>query len=259
MNCLLHGRCMATVLVGIGWAAAAAPGAEPVTLPAAAGTVVDAIREAAEENARLPAGMRKKGDELAEYYFRRAASAADQLPHGTATRAYLIGLAIGLDDSNALVENRLLGRMLVGIESPEARGRRVAALGGPTMRGRNDLVKHFAVSAGLAAMSSPESAEAAGIFKEVRDSQGGSGFSFGDYAADLAGISFAEQVIDGRLKLDELGQGFAVGRYMPSLDDLPEGLAQTAFLNQYGSPEDERFRRLREAIRKRIADLAPAD
>ncbi len=259
MKSLLHGRYMAAVLVWIGWAAAVAAGDKPVTLPAAAGTVVDTIREAAEENARLPTGMRKKGDELAEHYFRRAASAADQLPRETAARAYLIGLAIGIDDSNALVENRLLGRMLVGIESPEARGRRVAALGGPTLRGRNDLAKHFAVSAGLAAMSSPESAEAAGVFKEVRDSQGGSGFSFADYAADLAGISFAEQVIDGRLKLDELGQGFVVGRYMPSVDDLPEGLTQTTFLDRYGSPEDERFRRQRDAIRQRIADLAGAD
>ncbi len=232
---------------------------KPVTLPAAAGTVVDTIREAAEENARLPTGMRKKGDELAEHYFRRAASAADQLPRETAARAYLIGLAIGIDDSNALVENRLLGRMLVGIESPEAPG----PPGGGV--GRTDTARPERSGQAFRRVGRTGGNEFSRVgrggwrFKEVRDSQGGSGFSFADYAADLAGISFAEQVIDGRLKLDELGQGFVVGRYMPSVDDLPEGLTQTTFLDRYGSPEDERFRRQRDAIRQRIADLAGAD
>ena len=60
------------------------------------------------------------------------------------------------------------------------------------LRGRADLTQHFMVSAALALTLDEETALGIGVSKERADSQtGGSGFSFSDLVADMAGIRFA--------------------------------------------------------------------
>ena len=61
-----------------------------------------------------------------------------------------------------------------------------------TLSGRQDLRKHFLISAGLYAANTGQAAFGMGELKELLDSNaGGSGFSFDDMAADLAGVHFA--------------------------------------------------------------------
>ena len=61
------------------------------------------------------------------------------------------------------------------------------------MRGREDWARHYALSAALAVLEHPLVSDAAGLMKEELDAlTHGSGFSFGDLAADRAGVRFAD-------------------------------------------------------------------
>ena len=237
---------------------------EPEPLAAATQTVLQAIVAAARENEALrqertaarPNGPTPRtGDQLTEHLIRQAAVAAKGLPADFATRAFLLGLGIGLDDSSVLRDNRLVGRFSNQVESIDQRKARLAVLGEPTLRGRRDLAKHFVVSAALAVQLGPPSAETIGIFKELRDSQGGTGFSFVDLQADLAGVTLASQVQQGHPSLDELAASFAIDAFVPSATGLQEGLTWQAFTAAYGSVQDDRFLREVATIRERILAL----
>ena len=54
------------------------------------------------------------------------------------------------------------------------------------LAGRQDLAKHFAISAAISAHSGAPLADAIGLYKELEDARGGSGFSFDDLAAEPA-------------------------------------------------------------------------
>src|SRR6185295_18583751 len=83
-----------------------------------------------------------------------------------------------------------------------------------TLRGRPDWTRHFTVSAAIVVLASEGISNAAGILKEEMDSQGGSGFSFGDLLADRAGTTFATIAIrDGVAAAsmqERLSRGFQV-------------------------------------------------
>ncbi|HEV3342439.1 MAG TPA: VanZ family protein [Pirellulales bacterium] len=226
--------------------------------------VLGAIVVAAEENKHLPAGrraggddlFRRKGDDLTEHYVRAAALAAADVPQDYREKAFLLGLAVGLESSSWLREVPVLGAHLRQIEPEAERRRRLDVLGGPTMRGRNDLVQHFMISAALTALAGARSAEAAGVGKELRDSDGGSGFSFSDLCADLAGIEFAQQLQAGRLSLRRLERQFRVSDYLPDVSDLADGLTRQQFAARYGSTSDARFMAVRGQIQRRIAEMS---
>jgi hypothetical protein len=151
----------------------------------------------------------------------------------------------------------VLGNYLRQVESDAARRRRLDVLGEPTMRGRNDLVQHFMISAALTALAGARSAETAGVSKELRDAGDGSGFSFSDLCADLAGIEFAERVQTGRLPLRRLERRFRVSDYMPDVSGLSDGLTRQEFAARFGSTSDARFTAVRSEILQRITDLWP--
>ncbi len=251
-------------------AAALAPAAgdhsKAKTLVSAARFVVDAIRRAAEENQRAaggkqrPAGGIRKpgphiGNQLTELYVQRAAQTAVQLPSKLSRKAFLLGLAIGLDASDQLRDHPAIGRMVELIESDRQRRRRLAALGTPTMNGRHDLTQHFAVSAAITSLVGEHSAHSIGIAKEMADSRDGSGFSFRDLAADLAGTSFAKHIINSQLRLPDIASSFLVDAYLPPVKDLPEGLSEEEFKRQFGSTTDKRFRDKKAAIQRQILEL----
>ena len=235
----------------------------PQPLAAATRVVVQAIARAAEHNHRLPArGVgfgerpgRFSGDRLTEHLFRRAAAAAKDLPPDVAARAYLLGLGIALDDSGTLRHDLITGHLCRRVESDPQRKRRLAVLGNPTMRGRRDLAKHFVVSSALAVLVSPQVAESLGILKEISDSHGGTGFSFVDLSADLAGVTFATHVSRSKIPLARLANSFSVEDFVPEKGDVREGISWEAFQAAYGSTEDERFQRQQAAIRRRILAL----
>lgn len=232
-------------------------------LAESARAVLAAIVNAAGENHRLPeretprarAPFRRGGDDLTVYYVRAAASAARRLPEKEAAPALLLALGIALDDSSLLRSNLLTRGLWRKVEPDSARKQRLAVLGSPTLHGRHDLAQHFAVSAALTAVASPQAAESAGLLKEMLDARGGSGFSFADLSADFAGIAFARRLLDKPSRLAGVEKNFRIGDYAISPHGLPEGLTAEQFDKRYGSLKDERFQRLQGDIRKRIEAL----
>jgi len=130
-----------------------------------------------------------------------------------------------------------------------------------TLGGRNDLMRHFVVSAGLTLTTGRDMADALGELKEISDTgDGGSGFSFADLAADRAGIRFAQTAVNPqnarRLQALLAGQGKNAERlFFPATADLPEALSRRAFKARFGSPGAPSFIALVERIDRRIAAL----
>ncbi len=234
------------------------PTRHPTSLAEATQVVVRAITAAAREN-RSPGSADTRsslsGDRLTELYVRRAAAAAGKLPPDRAGKAFLLGLGIALDGSSALRQSPIVGNLCRQVESTQELRERLAVLGTPTMRGRRDLAQHFALSCALTALIGPHGAETIGIVKELNDSRRGSGFSFVDLAADMAGVTFATCVREAKIPFSRLATSFAVEDYLPEKGDLREGISWSDFLEQYGSAQDERFHRQRAEIRKRILAL----
>jgi hypothetical protein len=234
------------------------PATHEVSLIEATQKVVRAIAAAARQrgaSGSAGAGSSPSGDRLTGLYVRRAAAAASQLPPDSAAKAFLLGLGIGLDESSTLRGSPIVGELCRQVEASWELRDRLAALGEPTVRGRRDLLQHFAVSCAIAALVGPEVAETVGLSKELSDSQGGSGFSFVDLAADLAGVSLASYVSQGKIPLSRLADSFAVEDFVPPAAEPGKGIAWDDFVEQFGSPEDDRFLRQQTAIRQRILAL----
>jgi len=102
---------------------------------------------------------------------------------------------------------------------------------------RHDLSKHLLISAAITSMADSSLAESIGLEKEVDDSDGGSGFSFTDLAADHAGIRLAEYAIQNEEQARLIQKKLAVIKfetdYMPSIKNLPEGLSQKRINKDY--------------------------
>lgn len=219
-------------------------------------TVLAALVKAGQDNASQVARVRKEGDELTVLYFRRAAEAASKLPKDLAAGAFLLALGVGLDDSNLVRNNPLVAGLWRQLESGEERQVRLRVLGKPTMRGRHDWTQHFVVSCALTEAAGAALAESAGLLKEQLDAQpGGSGFSFADLSADLAGIVFATRLKNGDLSLEKLAQRFEVNAHLPDPRGLREGLSAAQFAKDYGALDDERFQKTLAGIRKRVEEL----
>lgn len=124
-----------------------------------------------------------------------------------------------------------------------------------TLAGRADLAKHYVMSAGISASAGTQIANAAGLFKELRDSQGGSGFSFADLAADRAGTRLAELAIapESARKLQRLmSQATEEGAFMPDVTNLPEGIQEFEFTQQFENMDNEAYRIASSEIENRL-------
>lgn len=127
-----------------------------------------------------------------------------------------------------------------------------------TLDAREDLRQHFVLSAGLYAASTGETAFGVGELKELLDSnEGGSGFSFDDIAADLAGARFAEVLLalprsdwPAILAAIETEQDI-----LPRIDDLPSGLSAAEFQARFGTVDSPEYQAMLEEIERRIAAL----
>lgn len=226
--------------------------------------VISAVVEAAAQNRGLSSTSevsggptRPSGDALTEQYVRAAAVAAARLPAQERVKALCLGLAVALGDVDELSSNALTRELLPLLETSEQRKVRLALLGSPTMHGRGDLTRHFFVSAGLASCLGAQSAENVGITKELRDASGGSGFSFVDLSADVAGVAFATQV-QSEEGLKQVAESFRVAQFLPPIKGLPEGLQMAKFQESYGSPGDPRFTAEVEKLREQVRTLNPS-
>jgi hypothetical protein len=197
------------------------------------------------------------GDALMQFYVRKAATAAQALPDEVGRKAFLLALGIALDDTGALVVVPQTAAIVRSVESPVERATRIGSMGEPTMHGRSDLAKHFAVSACLAAAIGSDGAKLAGVTKEMLDAQGPSGFSFADMAANEAGITFADGVTSGRFTMPMIAGSFTVPLVMPEVDDLPDGLSAKQLAAEYGGKADRRFRQQLLNIQRRVRRLPP--
>ncbi|UCE07466.1 MAG: hypothetical protein JSW07_05375 [bacterium] len=126
-----------------------------------------------------------------------------------------------------------------------------------TLLGRDDLAKHFLVSAAITVSAGSGLANLAGVFKEMDDSRGGSGFSFADLAADRAGVRFAE-IASGSSRQAKLLQQSMAGLireydFMPRVDNLPEGIQELEFKRRYKDLDSETYRIVEDEIDRRIA------
>ena len=137
--------------------------------------------------------------------------------------------------------------------APRAPGRRAPPV---TLAGRRDSAQHYLISAALAAEGGGPLADAIGLYKEVTDSRGGSGFSFNDLAADRAGTRLGLLALRNPLALQaRLAQGVREAELLPDVSDLPESLREADFKRRYGGVQAPGYRQLMIDIEARLDRL----
>lgn len=183
-------------------------------------------------------------------YLRHVIAQSAEIPGGDPAetiRAGLIALALYCGDG-------ALGP-LVGVSARDASRTPCA---GTTLDGRDDLKRHFTVSAGIEAARTGRAALGLGELKELLDSTGGgSGFSFDDMAANLAGVRFTQALMAAP---PETWPALAAtlqdeADVLPPLDDLPSGLSEAEFRNRFGGVDSAEYARLVAEIERRIDAL----
>ena len=146
----------------------------------------------------------------------------------------------------------------VGLETDSPLVRSAARVGqGTTLNGRDDWPRHYAMSAALAVVKHPIISDAGGLMKEQLDTlTRSSGFSFGDLAADRAGVRFAfaatrSDTAAGAMQA-RLRRGFSREDFFPLEVQFPENLSIEEFRHNFGSVGSERYQ---STISKIEADL----
>ena len=125
------------------------------------------------------------------------------------------------------------------------------------LAGRDDFPRHFLVSSALVVESTGALAQAIGLAKEVADARGGSGFSFNDMAANLAGTRFGELAMRAPEQLQaRLARGVTDDDLMPAWADLPEFLPEAEFVRRYGGVGAPRYAALMAEIDRRVGALS---
>lgn len=163
-------------------------------------------------------------------------------------------LALAIYFGNSHFEN-LIGPVL----TTEMRAHR-RRLKNVVLAGRKDLRLHFVISAGLKIISDRGLTYAVGEFKELLDAaKGGSGFSFPDLAADLAGIRFSEVATDesgGARRLQiVLAGNLNEDAFFPETRGLPENIEEDEFERIYGGVEGKRYLEIVKKIEEQISRL----
>ena len=139
---------------------------------------------------------------------------------------------------------------------PAAFGARTAAPLHLTLAGRDDFPQHLLISAALAIEGGGAFADAVGLYKEIADTRGGSGFSFNDIAADRAGTRLGLLAVQRPAELQaRLAAGVAEADFMPDVSDLPEFLAGDEFRRRYGGAGSPAYERMLAHIDARVGAL----
>lgn len=126
-----------------------------------------------------------------------------------------------------------------------------------TLGGRHDFAQHFSISAAIAVAAGSPLADAIGLYKEVDDSRGGSGFSFNDIAADRAGTRFGELAVrpGGAVRVQKAGANLVESDIFPDVKDLPEFMPEAEFKRRFGAIGAPAYRKMMTDIEQRIAVL----
>jgi hypothetical protein len=125
---------------------------------------------------------------------------------------------------------------------------------------RHDWVQHFTTTAGLQVAAGSGISNFIGEAKEIKDSEGPSGFSFTDIAADRTGVRFAEvataSAASARRLQKALAGGVSEADFFPKVGDLPEGLSEAEFKAAYRDIDTPDYTAMIRAIDRRIAKVA---
>lgn len=149
------------------------------------------------------------------------------------------------------VNGRTMGTLLPAARNwPQPRPMQV------TLDGRADFPRHLLVSAALAAEGTSPLSRAIGVYKELADSRGGSGFSFNDMAANRAGIRLGERAVREPQRLQAaLAAVKKDGELMPAWQDLAEYMDEASFLKRYGGVGAPAYEAQLQDIDRRVAVL----
>jgi hypothetical protein len=223
--------------------------------------VVVAAVTAKARAAGVPGGP--TGDDLTVVYARAAATAALTADVDGATAddrvgGFLLGLAVALDDTDALRTDEATRDQVAAVESPTARDERREVLGNPTVRGRRDLCRRFAVGVATGELLPRQAAEAAAVFRTFQAIEGPrpAGVGLPALAAELAGIEFTRQPRDDLARLTQLASLPNTAALMPEMSGLPDGLSAERFTARYGSATDPRFLAALDDLRRRVRPAA---
>jgi hypothetical protein len=125
-----------------------------------------------------------------------------------------------------------------------------------TLAGRDDFPRHLLISAALATEGTGPLSRAIGVYKEVIDSQSGSGFSFNDMAANRAGTRLGEWAVAQPQRLQAaLARGVKEADLMPPWADLPEFLPEAEFRRRYGGVGAPAYETMLAEIDRRVEAL----
>jgi hypothetical protein len=105
----------------------------------------------------------------------------------------------------------------------------------------------------LSAAANDAIADVMGVFKEVQDSRGGSGFSFADLAADRAGVRFGQLAVQAPGALQQRAAAAREeGEFMPAVDNLPEGMQEPDFIRRFASRDSDAYAKVAAEIEARL-------
>ncbi|GMM69080.1 hypothetical protein MTsDn1_23750 [Alteromonas sp. MTD1] len=131
---------------------------------------------------------------------------------------------------------------------------------GAVLHNRNDLARHFIISAALELLAEQGMSLAIGEFKELMDrGQGGSGYSFVDLAADMSGAKFGSVAINPEKAVEVQN---AIARIQNELEiitpinNLPEGLSKQTFTQVYGGVDSQAYLDEVKEIQRRLDEIA---
>ena len=127
-----------------------------------------------------------------------------------------------------------------------------------TLGGRDDLAKHFLVSAALALEGGSALSNAIGVHKEVDDAKrfdrDREGFSFRDLVADKAGTRFGTLAIKSPQKIQRaVAAGVKETDFMPPHKDFAENLPEPEFRKRYGGVGAPAYNNVVADIETRVA------
>ena len=222
---------------------------QPDALVDGARAVVAAVVAAADDALE----QRVSGDRLSERCVQAAAATAEKLPESQRTPAFLLGLAVALDTSEAPRKSAATRGLWTKIEDDDERQERLKVVGEPTLHGQHALTRHFFVAAALTSVAGARAAEPGGIVRELFDGEPSSGFQ--ELAAEQSGAALTRSLGDDPSRLSNLAGAFVAGDYCLSPNGLESGLSRDELTRRFGAMTDERFRRRMEEIQRRVAEL----
>jgi hypothetical protein len=218
----------------------------------------------ARARANTGAGART-GDELTAAYVRAAVDAAlgaEGVPAEPRDRmaGFLVGLGVALDDTDTLRADPLTDAAAKAAETDAQREERLAVLGNPTLRGRRDLCRRFALGCATAELVTPTRAEDVAVNRALSPAgvSRPAGIGFPGLAAELAGAEYARAARNNPELLRRLPERFSAAAVIPDLAGLRDGLSPERFEEDYGDASDDRFRAVLADIRERVKKLPAA-